>query len=299
MSGLRRLCAHIIATFVPNKRVSNHVKKVIKHGIIRRIREIRDLRAQEYKTGKYKYNLAVVAIMKNEGPYLQEWIEFHKLIGVEKFYLYDNESTDETQKILKPYIKSGLVDYTPFPGQKMQLPAYNDCIEKHKNETKWLAVIDLDEFIVPVKYDTLTDFLNEQQSESIAQFIIPWIIFGSNGHKTKPDGLVIESYTKRGKHSWLYKSIINPRLVFNMSCHEHDVAGRTVSVNQSKVRCHHYHCKSWEEYKLKALRGDAWDGADAGIKKYQQQCFNRHDLNEVVDNSAVRFAPMVSRNMRK
>ena len=74
-----------------------------------------------------------------------------------------------------------------------------------------------------------------------------------------------------------------------MGCHEHSVAGKTKSMPISKIRVHHYHCKSWEEYKLKAMRGDAWDGADAGVRKYQRECFNRHDLNDVVDTTAIRF----------
>ena len=39
--------------------------------------------------------LAVCAIYRNEAPYLREWIEFHRLVGVERFFLYNNESTDD------------------------------------------------------------------------------------------------------------------------------------------------------------------------------------------------------------
>ena len=298
MKGLRRFFAHVIATFIPSKRVSRRVKSLIEYGVVRKMRENRDFRKSVRAPAKFKYNLAIVAIMKNEGPYLAEWIEFHKLLGVEKFYLYDNESSDDTQKILKPYIKSGLVDYTFFPGEKMQLPAYNDCIARHKNETKWLAVIDLDEFLVPVKNDNMTDFL-ATIPENVAQIIIPWVIFGSNGHKTKPQGLVTKNYTMRAKRNWLYKAIVNPRLIMHMGCHEHDVAGATKSILMSVCRVHHYHCKSWEEYKLKAMRGDAWDGADAGVKKYQMDCFKKHDLNDIYDDKALRFANQIDGILNK
>ena len=298
MKGLRRFFAHVIATFIPSKRESRRIKSLIEYGIFRKMRENRDFRKSVQTPTKFKYNLAIVAIMKNEGPYLAEWIEFHKLLGVEKFYLYDNESSDDTQKILKPYIKSGLVDWTFFPGEKMQLPAYNDCIARHKNETKWLAVIDLDEFLVPVKYDNTTDFL-ATIPENVAQIIIPWVIFGSNGHKTKPQGLVTKNYTMRAKRNWLYKAIVNPRLVMHMGCHEHDVAGATKSILMSVCRVHHYHCKSWEEYKLKAMRGDAWDGADAGVKKYQMDCFKKHDLNDIYDDKALRFANQIDGILNK
>ncbi len=298
MKGLRRFFAHLVATFITDKRVSRRVKSVVEYGVIRKLRENRAFRQSVQTPAKFKYNLAIVAIMKNEGPYLAEWIEFHKLLGVEKFYLYDNDSTDKTQEILKPYIKSGLVDYTFFPGEKMQLPAYNDCIEKHKMDTRWLAVIDLDEFLVPVKYDNMTDFL-ATIPENVAQIIIPWVIFGSNGHKNKPRGLVTANYTMRAKRNWLYKSIIKPQFVIHMGCHEHDVAGATKSVRMSVCRVHHYHCKSWEEYKLKAMRGDAWDGADAGVKKYQMDCFKKHDLNDIYDDSALRFANKIDGILNK
>lgn len=298
LKSFRRLFSHVVASFIFNKRVAKKVKADIKYGLFRKIRESRDLRAREIQKKEYENDLAIVAIMKNEGSYLQEWIEYHKLVGVSKFYLYDNESSDDTKKILAPYIKSGLVEYVYFPGQKRQLPAYEDCIKKHKNDAKWLAVIDLDEYIVPVKYDSVVDFLNGQKS-NVAQIIIPWVIFGSNGHKEKPKGGVLENYTMRARKNWLYKAIINPRLVFNMGCHEHNVAGRTISVPMSIMRVHHYHCKSWQEYKLKALRGDAWDGADAGVKKYQMDCFKKHDLNEVKDETVLRFLSEMHRKIHK
>ncbi|MDR0485482.1 MAG: glycosyltransferase family 2 protein, partial [Elusimicrobiota bacterium] len=54
--------------------------------------------------GKFPQYLSVLAIAKNEAPYLKEWIEYHRALGVEKFYIYDNNSSDNTFEILKPYI---------------------------------------------------------------------------------------------------------------------------------------------------------------------------------------------------
>ncbi len=42
----------------------------------------------------FKHEFAIAAIVKNEGRYLREWIEFHRLVGCTKFYIYDNNSTD-------------------------------------------------------------------------------------------------------------------------------------------------------------------------------------------------------------
>ena len=55
----------------------------------------------------YKNNkvyLSITAVLQNEAPYIKEWIEYHRLVGVERFYIYDNESTDNVKEILKPYI---------------------------------------------------------------------------------------------------------------------------------------------------------------------------------------------------
>lgn len=61
---------------------------------------------KEKKTS-YSQEIAIVAIAKNEGLYLKEWIEYHLLVGIKKIYFYDNESEDNTKDILEPYIVGG------------------------------------------------------------------------------------------------------------------------------------------------------------------------------------------------
>ena len=97
----------------------------------------------------FLYDLAVVAILKNEGPYLKEWLDYHLLAGVDHFYLYDNESPDNQAEVAKPYVEAGLVTYIPFPGIAMQMPAYNDAINRFKFQARYMAFIDGDEFIYP------------------------------------------------------------------------------------------------------------------------------------------------------
>ena len=57
----------------------------------------------------YRYNYAIVAIVKNEAPYIAEWIDYHKKIGIEKFYIYNNDSTDNLVEVLRKYIDEGSV----------------------------------------------------------------------------------------------------------------------------------------------------------------------------------------------
>ena len=106
---------------------------------------------------KYQFYLTLCAIAKNEGRYLKEWIEYHKMLGVEKFFIYDNESSDNTREILQPYIDSNLVEYRYFPGKKMQLKAYANCVKKHKHHTRYMGFLDIDEFIVLINPKTIPD----------------------------------------------------------------------------------------------------------------------------------------------
>jgi GT2 family glycosyltransferase len=53
--------------------------------------------------------------MLDEARDLREWIEFHRLQGVERFYLYDNGSTDDTEEVVRPYVEEGIAELVPWP----------------------------------------------------------------------------------------------------------------------------------------------------------------------------------------
>ncbi len=99
-----------------------------------------------------RYELAICAVFKNEVAYLQEWIEYHKLIGVAHFYLYNNQSDDEYLAVLKKYILDGEVTVIDVLNETTQADVYKECILQHHQDIKWLAIIDIDEFIC-LKYD--------------------------------------------------------------------------------------------------------------------------------------------------
>lgn len=122
-----------------------------------------------------KYNLSVCAFFKNEAMHMKEWLEYHQLVGVEHFYLYDNGSRDRPRDILTPYIKKGLVTLVHWPDRVVsrdseqvdywalstQLPAYENAIKCHAvNDSEWLVFLDIDEFIVPVNTDSVNEVLD-------------------------------------------------------------------------------------------------------------------------------------------
>ena len=127
-----------------------------------------------------KYNVSICAVFKNEAMYLREWIEFNHLVGVEHFYLYNNNSDDDYVSVLKPYVKNGMVTLLDWPYNQKQMECYEACIEKFSGETKWLGFIDVDEFIVPKSTDSIYEFLQpfEKKAGSVN---IYWKLFGTSG----------------------------------------------------------------------------------------------------------------------
>ena len=88
----------------------------------------------------FLYDLAVVAIFKEEGRYLKEWLDYHLLAGVEHFYLYNNDSSDDYAEVLAPYVEKNLVTLTDWPGKLMMYPAYEDAVDNTASSVdKWLS----------------------------------------------------------------------------------------------------------------------------------------------------------------
>jgi hypothetical protein len=144
---------------------------------------------------KYKHVVSICCIFKNEGRYLDEWIKYHLVIGVDHFYLYNNNSDDNYLDILKPYIEKGIVDLIDWPFSHSQMSAYEDCYNKHKKNTNWLAYIDVDEFICPLSVDNIKSWL--QSFINYPGVGIYWKQFGSNGKLNHDHSkLVIEQYSQ-------------------------------------------------------------------------------------------------------
>lgn len=289
---MNKALAEIIAGVIPHKMTRNRWRGILRYGLLRAVRLKRQIRRNNTTPANY---LAVCAIAKDEGPYFQEWIEWHLCQGVERFYIYDNESSDGTREILEPYIQKGIVVYKYWPGYRRQLAAYDDCLENYRFDSRWIAFIDLDEFIVPVKDASIPEFL--KRFENFAGVEINWLIYGSGGMRTKMPGTMMERFKRHSKPDHRLnrhvKSIVDPRRVFTMiGCHEAakisgyiaDSHGEPVRKNfrervpqQDIIRINHYAVRSYEEFTEKQARGRA-SGTQRTVK---DEYFNQYDLNDV------------------
>jgi hypothetical protein len=158
----------------------------------------------------YKFNVSVVSVFQNEGPYLKEWIDYHRLIGVDHFYLYNHHSNDNFFEVLQPYITAGIVEYFEFSVPNFpQNEAIEDALSRAKGKTKWLASIDTDEFILPKKHSNLGEFLKEY--EEFAGVTLNWQCFGtSHIPSIPPEELLLEHLTFKAESQFSWNSHVKP-----------------------------------------------------------------------------------------
>lgn len=104
--------------------------------------------------------LTVCTIFRDDALWLVEWLEWHFMVGVEHVILYDHASTDMPQLLLEPYVRAGLVTVLPWPFrpephtietyQRAQVLSELDCLLRFRTATKYMAVVDTDEYLLPI-----------------------------------------------------------------------------------------------------------------------------------------------------
>ncbi len=227
--------------------------------------------------------LSVCTIFQDDAPYLKEWIEFHKLQGVEHFYLYNNNSQDEFRTVLEPYIQKNEVTLTDWlftyeegahkDWLAIQSGAYMDCVRNFGKETQWLACIDSDEFLFCPSGQMLPEFLKEYAD--FGGVCVNWLNFGTSHVEEIPPGfLMIELLTQccepTNPRNLFFKSIVQPKDVegcksAHVFIYREGKQGvtvnkkkikrgeRTAKVLIDKIRIHHYWTRTEQYFREKKI----------------------------------------------
>ena len=95
------------------------------------------------RTEKRKHHISLCIMFKDEAVYLREWIEYHKMVGVDHFYLYDNNSSDAYESVIENYLKEGSITLIHWPKEHAQVEGYEDCIRRFKSIEQHLPFIGL------------------------------------------------------------------------------------------------------------------------------------------------------------
>lgn len=260
-----------------------------------------------------EYELSVCAIFQNEAPYLREWLEFHLLVGVEHFYLYNNLSDDNYQEALEPYIEEGIVELfdwphsitTERPWHKIQCAAYNEVLSQYGKKSKWMAFIDIDEFLMPVVADDLLEILDE--FNGFGGIGVNWQLYGTSNIEKIPDNmLLVEALLHKAgdnhNSNRHVKSIVNPKRVegfsnahyakykngyFSVDENYQQFSGAmTPQVSINKLRINHYWTRDlyyFHNVKIASRQKRGWS-----VEKDIESAKN---LNAVYDPTILRFVP--------
>jgi len=272
-----------------------------------------------FKKENYEYQLSVIAIFQDEGRFLKEWLDFYRVLGVEHFYLFNNLSEDNYKEVLKPYIKAGLVElydwpYVSQPGNEsdwmaIQSAAYRKGLDIANGQSKWVALIDTDEFMFPRHNENLIEFLNEY--EECSGVLVNWQLFGTSHIARIPDNqLLIETLLMQSpvqsNVNKNCKNIVRPEKVkycTRANCVIHYPWTYSVDpdkrvffwdfyqsrpVNIEKIRINHYWSRDEEFfYTNKLARTENW-----GNKK--QSCVQRNqEANQLINTEILLWVPHV------
>jgi Glycosyltransferase family 92 len=186
--------------------------------------------------------LAAGAIFRDEAPYLAEWIAFHRLVGVEHFILYDNGSADAPERVLAPFVAEGIVTVLPWPvpfHERAAARAYADCLERVRGRARWLACLDVDEFLFSPCQSTLNPVLRKY--EDAPGIAVRWQVYGSSGQARATSEPVIGRFARRAPTTWIRnrrtKSIVDPaRTVRPLNPHHFEYRGGELAVDETGRR---------------------------------------------------------------
>ena len=220
--------------------------------------------------GQAKYFLAAMIRVKDEARFLPEWLAYHLNIGVEHVFIYDNNSSDNTETIIAPFVSRGFATYTRWPTTPASPSSHLDFLARFGYQADWVAFFDADEFLFERTPGLLLDLLRQSLDEPAIAF--NWRYFGSSEYEFIPDGLVIENFGQANTNlDHHVKVIAQPRAIhrYRNSHNFYYRAGRLARTPDGRrvtgsfsepekdpsLVLRHYVYRSKEDYQRKTARG--------------------------------------------
>lgn len=252
--------------------------------------------------------LSLCAIVRNCESRVAEWLAFHRLMGVERFFIALHACEDQTEERIRalPFAHDIILEHVPLDASLPQMGAYEEMFARYKDTTRWMIVIDDDEFLFSDLRRDLKEILSRY--EAYGGVCVHWRWFGSNNHVLRPDGLTIANYTKRAKDEYVmhrgvksiiqtaaYCGVASPHLFWTepVCCTTKYLPVTPVHHWQSgyhpqwfALRIHHYKVKSMEDWVLRARRGDCTliNPKPVNVTQYFLE-----DKNDVVDTGLLPY----------
>ncbi|MFW2543580.1 glycosyltransferase family 2 protein [Primorskyibacter sp. 2E107] len=238
----------------------------------------------------------IVGCMKNEAPYILEWIAYHRAIGVDQFIIYTNDCEDGTDALLDRLQALGFLEHrdnAQWTGKSPQQFALDAAQQEPLvQNADWLIHIDVDEFINVRCGDGTLDAFFERVPDA-TNIAMTWRLFGHNGVTALRDDLVIDqfdtcapAYCPKPHTVWGFKTMFrNIGAYQKLSCHRpnkltkgmesqvkwvngsgEDMTAEAIrngwrsskrSIGYDLLQLNHYALRSAESFLIKRQRGRA------------------------------------------
>ncbi|WCJ21744.1 Glycosyltransferase family 92 protein RCOM_0530710 [Euphorbia peplus] len=212
-----------------------------------------------------KYELCACTMLWNQASFIREWILYHAWLGVERWFIYDNNSDDGIQQVIDELNSENYnITRHAWPWNKAQEAGFSHCALRAKSECKWVGFFDVDEFFYlprsrrqDIGRNSLQTLIaNYSNSPTNAEIRTTCYSFGPSGlAKVPPQGVTV-GYTCRVKAPERHKSIVRPECLditlLNVVHHFILREGyRYVNLPENAAVVNHYKYQAWETFKAK------------------------------------------------
>ncbi|WP_226552310.1 glycosyltransferase family 2 protein [Celeribacter naphthalenivorans] len=228
-------------------------------------------------------NTLAITCIRDEGPWLLDWIAHHKAAGFTQVLIASHDCSDGTDRLLDALDAAGVVSHLPFvpEGEKAVQWQAMKKLSKHPlyKEADLALFFDVDEYLVLEV--PLADLLPEDADA----MPLRWHLFGNSGLGTWDERPVTERFTMAAPDdvslplAHFFKTLHRPQAFKGLGVHRPKgkearwvtAAGRPMApdfaAQQSRINLfgltskgeqawiNHYSTRSIEEFLLKSQRG--------------------------------------------
>ncbi|RPE67168.1 glycosyl transferase family 2 [Pacificibacter maritimus] len=224
-----------------------------------------------------------ITCIRNEGPWLLDWIAHHLGAGFDHFVIASHECTDGTDSLLQALNDAGIITHVPFQPTgdlSVQWQAMKVLSREKRYKSADLALFfDVDEYLV-LNGISLDDLMAKADAVPLR-----WHLFGHSGHSAWVDAPVTQRFTHKAPDginlplAHFFKTLHRPKAFRELGIHR--PKGKTATwisasgaalpdsfaTQQSRINLfglrqdnerawlNHYSVRSIEEFVLKSARG--------------------------------------------
>lgn len=167
----------------------------------------------------------IVTCMKNEGPFILEWLAYHRAIGVTDVLVYTNDCTDGTDGLLDLLQTKGLVQHRDNPFRGTGLKPQHAALAASDSEpcvtqADWAISMDVDEFLnIKTGDGTLAALYAAVPDANLIS--CTWRLFGNGDVHRYDDTPLIDQFTRcapefanKPHQAWGFKTLFRRNGIF-------------------------------------------------------------------------------------